>query len=112
MVNKSDNNNNPAITEIPLPLFNGWCREGYWLDGKLLNRAEYTNQFSAVASRKAGHSPCETGRISRSVLFKSWRKEAEAKHAARKLLKPHKPPEATRGYDEYQIPTLDDLRAL
>jgi hypothetical protein len=104
MVNKSDTNN-PAITEFPIPEFTGWCIYGYWLNGQLLNRAEYRKQFSASNRLKQSILPQS------QVKFRSWRREMNEKHRVRLH---RKLPEAARGISEsqYHIPTLNEWGAL
>ena len=129
-VNKSEDNF-PAEAETDIPLavypqppeinFCGWTQYGYWHNGQLLNRPEYNKQFGlinpTVASRKQATGTCDTGtgKLTRSLRGewrKSWRKEAEAKHAARSHHKGARPLEIIRGMPEYHIPTLNDLAGL
>jgi hypothetical protein len=108
MVNKSDNKN-PAITDIPIPEFSGWCSYGYWHEGRLLNRLEYARAFWPIKVHRVSKSPEK--KKGQPAHFKSWRREITEKHRSRSH---HKLPEASRGMSEcqYHIPTLGDLAAL
>jgi hypothetical protein len=109
MGNKSDSKD-PTITEFPIPEFNGWTQYGYWLNGRLLNRAEYKKQFGVSNPLRRVIAESETKK-GQPEHFRSWRRQIIQKHASR----PHrKLPEASRGMEEtkYHIPTLNDWGAL
>jgi len=86
--------------------FTGWSREGYWLNGRLLNRHEYSQYAGPInalhlASMVSRSLPAANA--DRKARRAAWKEQA--KHAA---ISAQEATSALESHLGYAIPTLDE----
>lgn len=93
MLGKKREQQASASQGLSIP-FTGWCREGYWQNGHLLNRREFKDGY---------YRPCFDKPQTEQELRKSPHRESASRIAHRAIRK-------AQGLPEYEIPTLEQWR--